>query len=130
MYVTIILKENQKLGITLDTSISKKCVVKSVKADSIAQKAGVEKGWDVSTIDGSNINSVQAFKSALRTAPKKSKECKITFSKQNPRKNIVQEVKDEVKIFCSINFYCVRVCGALFSQNLTHASGCSHLAYR
>jgi len=44
LYVTLKLKENEKLGITLQPFIENKVIVKSVKADSIAHWAGVKKG--------------------------------------------------------------------------------------
>jgi len=99
LYVTLKLKENEKLGITLQPFIANKCIVKSVKEDSIAHWAGVKKGWIVIAVDGRDVKSDQAFKLALEGAMKTSKECEITFNKLKPgKKEVKEEVKEEVKV--------------------------------
>jgi len=97
LYVTLKLKENEKLGITLQPFINNKCIVKSVKMDSIAHWAGVKKGWMITEVDGRTVTSDQGFKLALEGAMKASKECEITFNKLKPGMKDEVEVKEEVK---------------------------------
>jgi len=94
-YLEVTLKAGENLGITLQASNS--CIVQSVETQSVAERAGVKKGYVIFEVDGRPVATNEEFKSVMKSGLEINKRCEIAFNQMNAEEYDPYEVEVEMK---------------------------------